>query len=310
MENKGVLKFFVSWYPGDPYYSVHDKDCSLLVSITSVARDWTIRTFPKPPRRLLIDSGAYRFAAAPQDLSPAQVLDRQLSLLDNAPIPTIICARDYPILDKSFSSKKKDQSITQTIAFAYELKNLMAKKRLPAHITAMAVVQGDEVDALAYCARELQNIGFSHYGLGSLAELRHHKQIMERVHVVAEIVGAEKLHIFGISAIKTVSALRKMGINSIDSSRPAKAAAYNEILYSNPFRRFGILEPDDVPLKGRIARHQRIREPLPCDCPSCCDDPRQIVVVGKRASIRSRALHNYYHLKREFTQPEGFSSRI
>ncbi len=297
------MDFFVSWYPGDPYYSLHDDDCSLLVSITSVARGWTIKQFPRLPKRLLIDSGGYRFAMAPHEaLSPTQVLQRQLALLDNTPIPTIVCARDYPILDKSLNSKQKDQSITQTIAFAYELKNLLEQIFVPDYITPMAIVQGDNVDALAYCAQELQTIGFPLYGLGSLAELRQHNLIMERIQIVADIVTPEKLHIFGISGIKTVCALRKMGIHSIDSSRPAKAAAYNEILYSNPYRRFGILESADVPVRGRISHHKRLQTPLPCDCPACRDDPEQIIIVGKRANIRSRALHNYYHLKRVFTE--------
>lgn len=297
------MDFFVSWYPGDPYYSLHDDDCSLLVSITSVARGWTIKQFPRLPKRLLIDSGGYRFAMAPHEaLSPTQVLQRQLALLDNTPIPTIVCARDFPILDKSLSSKQKDQSITQTIAFAYELKNLLEKLFVPDYITPMAIVQGDNVDTLAYCAQELQTISFPLYGLGSLAELRQHNLIMERIQVVADIVTPEKLHIFGISGIKTVCALRKMGIHSIDSSRPAKAAAYNEILYSNPYRRFGILEPVNVPVRGRISHRKRLQSPLPCDCPACRDDPEQIIIVGKRANIRSRALHNYYHLKRIFTE--------
>ncbi len=297
------MDFFVSWYPGDPFYPSYDDDCSLLVSITSVARDWTINQFPRFPKRLLIDSGGYRFAMAPHEaLSPAQVLRRQLTILNDAPIPTIICARDYPILDKSLSSKQKDQRITQTIAFAYELKNLLEQTSISDFITPMAIVQGDDLDALAYCAQELQAIGFPLYGLGSLAELRHQNLIMERVQVVADIVTPEKLHIFGISGIKTVHALQKMGIHSIDSSRPAKAAAYNEILYSNPYRRFGILEPENVPMRGRIPQHKRLKTPLPCDCPACHNDPEQIIIVGKRANIRSRALHNYYHLKRVFTE--------
>ena len=33
----------------------------------------------------------------------------------------------------------------------------------------MAIVQGYDIDALSYCTYELQSIGFSLYGLGSLA---------------------------------------------------------------------------------------------------------------------------------------------
>lgn len=295
------MDFYVSWYLGDPLYPSYDPECALLVSITSVARDWTIHQLPVLPQKLLIDSGGYRFAIAPREaLSPAQVLQRQMTLLNGAPIPTIICARDYPILDKSLTSAEKDQSITQTIAYAYELKSLLHRQGIADQITPMAVVQGYDTDSLVYCAQELKSIGFPLYGLGSLAELRQHHLIMERIRTVAEVIGADRLHIFGVSVVQTVQALQKMGIHSIDSSRPAKAAAYNEILYSHPYRRYGILEPSPTPMKGRFPIHRRLTQPLPCVCPVCKVDPEQIMIVGKRANIRSRALHNYYHLKQVF----------
>lgn len=295
------MDFYVSWYPGDPLYPAYDPDCALLVSITSVAQDWTIDRLATLPRRLLIDSGGYRFAIAPDDaLSPTQVLQRQLALLNGATIPTIICARDYPLLDKSISPNERDKSITQTIAFAYELKTLIVRNGLEHHVTPMAVIQGNDEDSLAYCTRELQAIGFPLYGIGSLAELRKHNLIMERVKVVADIIGPEKLHIFGVGVVQTAQTFRRMGFHSVDSSRPAKAAAYNEVLYSNPYRRFGILEPPSIPLKGRIASHKRLSTPLYCQCPVCQEDATRILGVGKRSHIRDRALHNYYHLKRAF----------
>ncbi|MBK9052031.1 MAG: hypothetical protein IPL78_14315 [Chloroflexi bacterium] len=52
------MDFYVSWYPGDPIYPAHDPNCALLVSITSVAQDWTIDQLPHLPQKLLIDSGA------------------------------------------------------------------------------------------------------------------------------------------------------------------------------------------------------------------------------------------------------------
>jgi 7-cyano-7-deazaguanine tRNA-ribosyltransferase len=296
------MNFYVSWYPGDPIYSLYDSECALLVSISSVARDWTIRQLGALPQKLLIDSGGYRFAIAPQEaLSPAQVFERQIALLDGAQIPTIICARDYPILDKSMNVSAKDWSITQTIAYAYEMKELLNQRGVSEWITPMAVVQGNDVESLAYCAQELMRIGFPLYGLGSLAELRRHRAILERVQIAADIVRPENLHIFGVSAVQAVQALRKLGVHSIDSSRPAKSAAYNEILYSHPYRRFGILEPSPTPMKGKFPVHRRLSQPLPCACPVCSSDPEQIMGVGKRANIRSRALHNYYHLKQVFT---------
>lgn len=120
---------------------------------------------------------------------------------------------------------------------------------------------------------------------------------MRRVEVVASIIGAETLHIFGFSVISVAYTLRQIGIHSIDSARPAKSAAYNEILYSHPYRRFGILESPEIPLAGRLPEHRRLSQPLPCACPVCKNGSTDILGVGKRAFIRARTLHNYYHLK-------------
>lgn len=298
------MDFYVSWYPGDPDYPQFDSDCSLLISITSVARDWTIRQLAALPSRLLIDSGGYRYAIAPHEtLSPKQILTRQLDLLDGVPIPAIICASDCPVLDSAVGSNARDRCISQTIASAYEFKNLIMQKGLPPNVTPMAIVQGYDIDSFAFCAYELKQIGFPLYGIGSLAVLRQHTPIMQRVGAVTEIIGASQLHVFGVSGVQTARTLREMGIHSIDSARPAKAAAYNEILYSQPFRRFGIWETafEAGHIKGRIPVSRRLVAPLPCDCPACTRDASSIMAVGQRANIRARALHNYYHLKRAFS---------
>ena len=299
------MYFYVSWYQGDPFYPLYDQDCSLLVSISSVSRSWTIRRFPALPCRLLLDSGGYRFASAPDEaLSPRELLQQQMSLLAGERVPTILCSRDFPILDGSASSNERDKSITQTIAFAYELKNLVAQRGLEDHTTLMAIVQGYDCDSLAYCAQELKTIGFPLYGIGSLAMIKQNDPIVERIEAVASIVGPESLHVFGVSIVQTVHALQDMGIHSINSSRSARAAAYNQILYSGPFRRYGIVEEnaEGAGMRGRLPRSRRLEEPLPCACPVCARDPWQIMGVGKSSNIRSRALHNYYHLKRVFCE--------
>lgn len=162
----------------------------------------------------------------------------------------------------------------------------------------MAIIQGYDEASLIYCAGELKHIGFDLYGIGSMAVLKRHQPIMRRVEAVASVIGAERLHIFGVSVISAARPLREMGIHSLDSSRPAKAAAYNEVLYSQPYRRFGILESPDAPLAGRIPKHRRLVEPLPCDCPICQNGGSDILEVGQRPFIRARALHN---LKKIFT---------
>lgn len=295
------MDFYVSWYPGDPDYPQYDDDCAMLVSVTSVSGEWSLDQFSTPPRRLIIDSGGYRYAIAPQEaLSPTELFKRQLAILGECQVEAILCARDYPILDPSATSNQKDYCITQTIAYAYEFKQLTKKQSLSSQLRTMAIIQGYDEDSLIYCANELKHIGFDLYGIGSMAVLKRHEPIMARVEAVASVIGVDRLHIFGVSVISAARDFRKMGIHSIDSARPAKAAAYNEVLYSNPYRRFGILEPPDVPMAGRIPKHRRLSKPLPCKCPACKDGSTDILGVGQRPFIRARALHNYYHLKRTF----------
>ena len=205
---------------------------------------------------------------------------------------------DYPLINTHLQSNDKDRNINQTIALAYELKNLMVQKNLSREIIPMGIIQGDSPETVHHCAYELRAIGFPVYGLGSMAFLNSQRLVLERIQAVVPIISIEKLHIFGVSAINTVLILRNMGIHSIDSSRAAKAAAYNEILYSHPFRRYGILEDSKTEMKGKIPRSRRLANPLPCDCPACLENPELILGVGKRRYIQQRALHNYYHLKK------------
>lgn len=297
------MNFYVSWYPGDPYYPLYDLDCALLISVSSVSKSWTINNFPKLPQHLMIDSGGFRFATTSNHIyMPKKNLERQLAIIADSGIPSIINALDYPILDSNISSNEKDHKIHQTIAYAYELKNLITKKNLSENITPMAIIQGDTIDSICHCAYELKSIGFSLYGLGSLALIRDFQRIMDRVKSVIPIIGADSLHVFGVNAINTVLALKKIGIHSVDSARAAKAAAYNEVFYSKPFRRFGIFDSTTPNIKGRIPINKRLAYPLPCDCPVCKNDPIKILGVGKRENIRSRALHNYFHLKQTFCE--------
>ncbi len=117
---------------------------------------------------------------------------------------------------------------TETIGYAYELKTLIKQYHVADRVEAMAVVQGYDASSMAYCAHRLQSVGFAHHGLGSLAPLKHHEEILDRVQAVMDVLGQD-LHIFGVSGIETVAVLRDWGIRSVDSSRPAKAAMYNHI---------------------------------------------------------------------------------
>lgn len=291
------MRFYVSWYPGDPWYPLHDDDCAMLISAASVSREWTLGDFPKPPCYLMLDSGGYRYTIAPDERpTPREVFERQLRIIENHEVETILCALDYPILDPDVSSNGKDRCIDQTIAYAYEFKWLMDRYQPPDYVEGMAVIQGYDVPSLVYCARQLQAIGFARYGVGSLAPLKHHREILARVEAVMEVV-SPNLHVFGVGAIRTLHALRHLGMCSVDSARPAKAAMYNQVFYSRPFRRFAIAASRDK-VGAAMPSHRRLSEPLPCDCPACGGRANpDILKFGRREYVRLRTLHNYWHLK-------------
>jgi len=295
------MRFYVSWYPGDPWYPLYGNDSAMLISVASVSRAWTLGDFPKPPRYLMLDSGGYRYAVAPGErLTPKEVFERQLRMIEGHEVEVVLCALDYPIFNPNMSSNEKDRCIDQTIAYAYEFKYLMDQYQLPDHVEGMAIIQGYDVPSLIHCARELQAIGFARYGLGSLAPLKHHREIVARVEAVVGVVGPN-LHVFGVSAIQTMRALRDSGVGSIDSARPAKAAMYNQVFYSRPFRRFAIAESRD---KVGAAMHssRRLSKPLSCDCPACGGRPNpDILKFGRREYVALRTLHNYWHLRRVLT---------
>jgi 7-cyano-7-deazaguanine tRNA-ribosyltransferase len=137
----------------------------------------------------------------------------------------------------------------------------MDRYRVHNHIEGIPVIQGYDVPSMAFCAHRLREIGFSCLGLGSLAPLKHHPEIMARVETVMDIVGPD-LHIFGVSVIRTLHALRDLGIRSVDSARPAKAAMYNQVFYSKPFRRFAISKSRDK-VGAAMPDHRRLTEPFP-----------------------------------------------
>jgi 7-cyano-7-deazaguanine tRNA-ribosyltransferase len=295
------MHFYVSWYPGDPWYPLYDDDCAMLISIASISREWTLSGFPKPPRRLMLDSGGYRYAIAPNERpAPGDLFERQLRIVEGLEAETILCSLDYPILDVKASSNEKDHCIDQTIAYAYEFRELMRRYRPSGQIEGMAVIQGYDVPSLVCCAQELQKIGFELYGLGSLAPLKYHREIIARVEAVMEVVGPS-VHVFGIGAVQTLRALRNLGVYSVDSARPAKAAMYNQVFYSRPFRRFAIAASQDKVGKA-LPSHRRLSEPLPCECPACEGKAHpDIIKFGQREYVRLRTLHNYWHLKRAVT---------
>lgn len=305
------MDFYVSWSHSDPLYQLYDERCSMLISPTAVSSIWQLNRFPRLPHQIMLDSGSYSYVANRLPLpSPKDAFSRQIAVLGDSDMPAIICAVDKPMLGKSLSLTQRNQAIDKTIANAWELKVLMADyyirsstgKQVHKRIEPLAIIQGYDIPTLRYCARQLVAIGYSRFGIGSMAHLYHSEEIVRRVEAAQSIVGTS-VHVFGVSAIETMKRLKELGVTSVDSARPIKAAIYNEILYSEPYMRFGIEGSHFAPGDSKFSPSRLISEPpIACPCPVCKNGlNRDILKLGTREHLLLRAIHNYYHIKKMIT---------
>jgi queuine/archaeosine tRNA-ribosyltransferase len=94
--------------------------------------------------------------------------------------------------------------------------------------------------------------------------------------------------------------LHELGVKSVDSARPIKAAIYNEILYSEPYGSFGIAGSHFQPSDPKFSPHQMLDSlTIKCPCPVCKNSiNNDILKLGTRKYLLLRAIHNYYHVKK------------
>lgn len=286
------MRLYVAWYPGDPIYPEYDWNCDLLISPTSVANRWKMYDLPKQPQSLIVDSGGFRYRLREKSPSQRQVFERQLRLIDKVTYDVTLCQLDYPLIDTDLTSNQRDRLIHRTLANAYEFRNLAERYGITRSVRLMGTVQGYDVDSMVFCARELKHMGYEQFGVGSLALLFNAPEIIERIQEVITIVG-KGIHVFGVTGERIAPRLQALGVGSIDSSRPAKAAMYNVIFSSRPFKRHRIR-----PTTGASGQTKYIEEAFVCPCPACGGRANpDLLKVGKREYVFLRTLHNYYHLK-------------
>lgn len=291
------MRFYASWYPGDPIYSQYDHNASMLISVTSVSRIWKLETLNPLPRNLMIDSGGFRYATTESKMpSPKEIFRQQLTMIGDLDHEITLCALDHPIFLNHLSSITPDRAIYCTIANAYEFKKLGSDLQNGSTIRQLAIVQGNDVTSLRHCANELKKIGFDRYGIGSMAQLYSPEEIIARISAVSDVLG-QRVHVFGISGIRLIRKMIDAGAESTDSTTSVTSAKYNIVFYSNPFRRFIIADS----ITGRDPKRggERIEEPLQCDCPVCeMGQSAELLQHGTRRYVYLRSLHNYWHLAR------------
>lgn len=286
------MDFFIGWSHSDAKYCDYFENTSMLIStIPNNVRP--LQKFNKQPKKLIIDSGAVYYVNQSKKASAQKIFEKQLSFLEDATsdIESIkLVQLDEPLLGK-VTLQDRYAAIERTLFLAWEFMNLYTKRNLPLHIEPMGVIQGFDKASIQYCIHELKLMGYKQFGIGSLL-LKGAKKQLSLIKSAAQIVGPDRLHVFGVTGIAQIKEMANLKISSFDSTRPTKAAAYYSVFYSNPFRTY-ILAASRTSKSG-----PRIAEPLFCTCPVCMYNPRDILIPSPRKYMLLRSIHNYYHLRK------------
>lgn len=297
------MEFFISWTDSDPEYPLYDANCSLLISPPIFPRTFRLTKLSRVPRRVLLDSGAYTLRRRYGDTMTQRDLFRwQMEILEGVDLSrtkVLLSHFDQP-LEPGISPGEAYKRMERTIAHAWDFLTLAAREGLDKQVELVGVVQGYDPDSIRWCSRELKRLGFHRFGVGSLALLYRPQEIEARVRAAQEEVGAG-LHVFGISSVPILRSLRELGVESVDSARPVKEAMFYVLLYSEPFRRFALAGRRRTDMGGK-----QLKRGLPCACPICRVNSQLMFGVGAKRFTNMRAIHNYWHLKREVCGPEAW----
>lgn len=286
------LKFFISWSHSDAIFSNYFPETPMLISAIPDNRG-ALKRFNSKPKTLIIDCGSVFYVKQRYRPSVKEIIDIQKSFVedcnDNCDITLVHF--DEPMINKITLSNRYE-AMERTLFNAYEYLQLIRKSEINRPVSCMGVIQGYDRASIRYSALELIKMGYKNFGIGSLLAKGHNQQI-ELIQYAIDIVGANSLHVFGVTGVPQMSAMLDMGIKSIDSSRPTMAAAFYQVFYSNPFRTYYISDS-----RAKPTAPNRISDPLPCDCPVCVNQESKILIPSPRDYMKLRSIHNYYHLVR------------
>jgi len=325
------MEMFVAWYTGDSEYQSIDVNCSVLVSLTNVSKKWTAQKWHFPPRKLIVASGRPEKRGHLGLTSIDQILSAQLKLTANLERDAFLCYPDFPLPRKIVSVAHAREMLEKNLknADSYYAKFEAKRSEFP-NFVPLGIIHGYDYDSLVNMAKQLRKIGYKHFALGSQeAKSRLDRgTIASFVETLLKVVGY--LHILGVTSSDLFSGYLPTGIHSIDSATPVKEAFTNGIYFSNPIRRFKICterlnvnwiqewgyaslvcspffesscgklcKDVDEKFRERIVRYDSLPE---CGCPVCkkLGVVEGLLRVGSKKYNNRRALHNYFHMKKEF----------
>ncbi|MBD3921007.1 queuine tRNA-ribosyltransferase [Paenibacillus sp. PR3] len=287
------MEFYVGWSHSDAIFSNYFSDCPMLVSAVPDNRG-TIKRFLNKPKRIMIDCGSVYYVKQRERPKLKDIFNLQLSIVEecDVDIESIQMVHfDEPMMNKVLLSEKY-MAMERTLFNAYEYINLFKKTGLPNKFEPVGVIQGYDLASITYSAYELVKMGFKNFAIGSLLA-KHYKTQIDFIKCAADIVGANNLHVFGVTGIPQMHAMVDIGVRSFDSTRPTMAAVFFQVFYSRPFRTYIIEKSHAKPSSARL------NEPLPCDCPICLSNPADLFIPSPRDYSKLRSIHNYYHLRIE-----------
>lgn len=288
------MDFYISWSHSDAIFCEYYADCPMLISAVP-DNTKPLKKFKKLPSKLIVDSGALYYS----DQIGYRLKDifyKQLDIVADAPpnLQIKMVHFDRPIKNNSTLSIQYE-SMERSLYNAYEYISLFQKEKLTNNISILGVIQGYDIPSIRYSTYELVKMGYTFFGIGSLVGKNIHQQL-SFIKEVSSIVGPQNLHIFGVTGIPQIKSMIKLGIASIDSSRPTMAAAFFQVFYSDPFRSYFLS-------KSRVKdRNLKIESPLECDCPVCLSNAADILIPSPREFMKLRSVHNYYHLLKTINQ--------
>lgn len=291
------MDYYISWTHSDPIYQAHLAGVRALVSPPNVSLSWNVGRWPALPEALIVDSGAFQHWRSGRVPDPADVLARQLQMIEGSTLPAGICHLDVPLLGAR-SQTERDARVIQNLRNAHWL--IGQTHLLPAHVRPIGVIQGFSAENIYHVAQALADMGYTAFALGSLAKMvaSSRDELLRRVEAALEGVGPN-IHVLGVSSAAVLAELGRLGIVSADSGAPIHEGWRGGLFYSRPFRRYKIASAHFREWGRSYSFADVLEAPLPCACPVCLVDSGQLMEPRGKEMVNLRALHNCYHLMRE-----------
>lgn len=297
------MQYYISWTHSDPVYQQYLHGIGVLVSPPNVSFAWKVRDWPMVARMLMLDSGAYQYYREKRNVTPREVLVRQLSMLDgwvaHQGTPAGICHLDLPMMGTR-NWAELERRVIVNLANAKWLMEHLEEHSLSADIEPIGVIQGYSTETVYYVAQALADMGYKRFALGSLAGMVANSadELLRRVEAALEAVGSN-VHVLGVSSVRLMPQISSLGVRSADSGAPIREAWMGGVYYSQPFRRYKLASAHFKEWSRTYGFAELLSEPQPCDCPVCMEDSTAIMEQRGKKFVNLRAIHNCYHLVRE-----------